>query len=109
MYIPSDVEGGRVPGYNLNQRAYLLRQRGYPAEEYERRLEVVETLYASDDESNVIMALHYLKELQRPVAIHFANQDTYSLQWLEMRALGRTLFMDGQNIIWLVDNPSLLP
>ena len=109
MYVPSDIKGGHVPGYNLNQRFYLLQQRGYPAELYERRLGVVETLYTSEDETEIMAALHDLKELQRPVAIYFPHQDTYSLRWLEARALGRAIVSDGQNTVWLVDNPSTLP
>lgn len=109
MYIPSDLEGGFVPGYNLDQRFYLLQQRGYSAEEYERRLGVVETLYTSEDEAKIIVALHDLKELRRPVAIHFSNRGTYSLRWLEARALGRSLVSDDQNIVWLIDDPSTLP
>jgi hypothetical protein len=109
MYVPSDIEGGYVPGYNLNQRFYLLQQRGYPAEVYKRRLEVVETLYTSEDEAAILEALHYLKELRRPVAIYFPNRDIYSRHWLETQALGRVLVSDGQNTVWLVDDPSTLP
>jgi hypothetical protein len=109
MYVPSDIDGGFVPGYNLNQRFYLLEQRGYPARVYDRRLGVVETLYTSQEDAKIIEALHYLKELRRPVAIHFPNRDIYSLHWLETQALGRVLFSDGQNTVWLVPDPSTLP
>ena len=109
MYVPSDIDGGHIPGYNLDQRFYLLEQRGYPSELYERRLGVVETLYASEDDAEIIEALHYLKELQRPLAIYFPSRDTYSLRWLETQAIGRNLVSDGQNTVWLVDDPSTLP
>jgi len=108
MYIPSDLEGGYVPGYNLNQRFYLLKQRGYPTAIYERRLGVVETLYTSENESAIIGALHELKELRRPVAIYFPRQDSYSLRWMQAQSVGRALFSDGQNIVWFIDDPGKL-
>jgi hypothetical protein len=106
MYIPSDLEGGYVPGYNLNQRFYLLKQRGYPTEIYERRLEVVETLYTSENEDAIIEALQDLKELRRPVAIYFPRRDSYSLRWMQAQSVGRALFSDGQNIVWFIDDLS---
>jgi hypothetical protein len=109
MYVPSDTDGGHVPGYNLNQRFYLLKQRGYPADLYERRMRVVETLYTSEDEAAIIRALHGLKELKRPVAIYFPSRHTYLLRWLQARVLGRDLVPKGQNTVWLVDDPSTLP
>jgi hypothetical protein len=108
MYIPSDLEGGHVPGYNLDQRFYLLKQRGYPKDLYERRLEVVETLYTSEDQDVIIEALHDLKELRRPLAIYFPRPDSYSLQWLQAHSVGSALFSDGQGIVWFVDDPSKL-
>jgi hypothetical protein len=109
MYVPSDIDGGYVPGYNLNQRSYLLEQRGYPAQVYEHRLEVVKALYSSRDEAAIIDALHDLKELRRPIAIYFSSQDTYSLHWLETQSVGHVLVSDGQNTAWYVDDPGTLP
>ena len=109
MYVPSDLAGGDLPGYNLNQRFYLIHQRGYPEELYNRRLEVVETLYTSADEAEIIKALQDLKELRRPVAIYFPGRNIYLLRWLEAQALGRALVSDGQNTVWLVDDPGTLP
>lgn len=109
MYIPSDTDGGHLPGYNLNQRFYLLEQRGYPVEEYDRRLEVEDILYASEDDAKIIEALHYLKELHRPMAIYYPSQNIYSLGWLESHAIGEVLFTDGRNTVWLVDDPNTLP
>jgi hypothetical protein len=108
MYIPSDLDGGYVPGYNLNQRFYLLKQRGYPTEIYERRLEVVETLYTVENEDALIGVLHALNELQRPVAIYFPRRDSYSLRWMQAQPVGRVLFSDGRNIVWFIDDPSQL-
>ena len=108
MYIPSDLEGGYIPGYNLNQRFYLLKQRGYPTDIYERRLAVVETLYTSENEDAIIKALHDLKQLRRPVAIYFPRQDSYSLRWMQAQSLGKALYSDGQNIVWFIDDPSKL-
>ena len=108
MYIPSDLDGGYVPGYNLNQRFYLLKQRGYPTEIYERRLEVVETLYTVENEDALIGVLHDLNELQRPVAIYFPRRDSYSLRWMQAQPVGRVLFSDGRNIVWFIDDPSQL-
>jgi len=108
MYIPSDLEGGYVPGYNLNQRFYLLKQRGYPTDIYERRLAVVETLYTSENEDAIIEALRDLKELHRPVAIYFPRQDSYSLRWMQAQAVGRALCSNGQNIVWFIDDPGKL-
>ena len=108
MYIPSDLEGGFVPGYNLNQRFYLLKQRGYPTDLYERRLELVETLYTSEDEDAIIGALQDLKELRRPVAIYFPGGNAYSLQWMRAQSVGRSLFSDGQNMVWFIDDLSKL-
>ena len=70
---------------------------------------LVETPYSSEDEAAVIQALHDLKELGRPVAIYFPNRDIYSLRWLETQALGRTLVSDGENTVWLVQDPGTLP
>ena len=109
MYIPSDLKGGSVPGYNLGQRFYLLKQRGYPEKLYDQRVEVVKTLYTSKDETKTIEALHYLKKLGRPVAIHFRDRNKYSLRWLETHRQGNALFSDGQNTVWLIDDPRLLP
>jgi hypothetical protein len=109
MYVPSDLAGGFVPGYNLDQRFYLLQQRGYSAEEYERRLGVVEALCTSDDEDSIVQALHNLKELRRPLAIYYPDRETYSLRWLETRASGRALDAGGQETVWFVDDPSTLP
>ena len=109
MYVPSDLEGGHVPGYNLDQQFYLLQQRGYPAEVYGRRLEVVETIYGSEDEDRLLEALHALKELRRPIAIHFADPGTFSLRWLKMHAAGRFLVADSQNTVWLIEDPNSLP
>lgn len=108
LYIPSDLEGGYVPGYNLDQRFYLLKQRGYPTNTYERRLAVVETLFTSEHEDAIIKALQDLKELGRPVAIHFPRPESYSLRWMQSQSVGRALFSDGQNIVWFIDDPSKL-
>jgi hypothetical protein len=108
MYIPSDLDGGYVPGYNLNQRFYLLKQRGYPTDIYERRLEVVETLYTAENEDVLIGVLHDLNELQRPVAIYFPRRDSYSLRWMQAQSVGRVLFSDGRNIVWFIDDLSKL-
>jgi hypothetical protein len=83
IYIPSDLEGGYALSYDLIQRFYLLKQRGYPIDIYERRLEVVETLYTSEIEDTLIEALHDLKELRRLVATYFSRQDSYSLRWMQ--------------------------
>jgi hypothetical protein len=109
MYVPSDTDGGHVPGYNLNQRFYLLEQRGYPADVYDHRLGLVEALYSSGDEPKIIGALHDLKALRRPLAIQFTDQDTFSLRWMETQAIGRPLFSENQNVVWLVEDPSTLP
>jgi hypothetical protein len=109
MYVPSDTDGGRVPGYNLDQRFYLLKQRGYPADLYERRLEVVAALYTSQEEADLIAALSDLKELRRPVAIDFASPNAFSLRWLEAQAIGRVLVANSQNTVWLVDDLGTLP
>ncbi len=109
MYVPSDTDGGFVPGYNLDQRFYLLRQRGYSADLYEKRLDVVETLYTSHDEAAISGALSTLKQLRRPVAIHFSSRDIYSRQWLETQAIGESLFSDGRNIVWFIADPGVLP
>jgi hypothetical protein len=109
MYVPSALDGGHIPGYNLNHVFHLVHQRGYPTELHQQRLEMVETLYVSRDEAQVKEALHQLKELQRPLAIHYASRDTYSLGWLETRGLGRVLVSEGTNTVWLVDDPSALP
>jgi hypothetical protein len=104
MYVPSDLEGGYVPGYNLNQRFYLLEQRGYPTAIWDRRLEVVETLYASENEEAIIDAFDDLRELQRPVAIYFPRQDSYSLRWMKVRSVGKALYFDGQKVVWFIDD-----
>jgi hypothetical protein len=104
MYIPSDLEGGYVPGYNLDQRFYLLKQRGYPRDIYEHRLEVVETLYTSENEEAIIKVLQELKELRRPVAIYFPRQDSYALRWMQTQSVGKALFSDGQNFVWFIDD-----
>lgn len=109
VYVPCDIDGGHVPGYNLNQRFYLVQQRGYPANVYEHRVAVVETLFTSKDEASLIGAFHDLKELQRPLAIQFDSPDIYSLHWLETHAVGRSLFSDDENIVWLIDDPGTLP
>jgi hypothetical protein len=108
MYVPSDLEGGYIPGYNLNQRFYLLEQRGYPTDIYDRRLEVVETLYTSENADAIIDALHDLKELGRPVAIYFPRQASYSLRWMRAQSVGIALFSDDQNIVWFIDDLSNL-
>jgi len=108
MYMPSDLEGGYVPGYNLNQRFYLLKQRGYSTDLYNRRLDVVETLYTSENEGAISDALHALKELRRPVAIHFPPQASYSLRWMNAQSIGRVLFSDGRNTVWFIADPSML-
>jgi hypothetical protein len=109
MYIPSDLDAGHLPGYNLGQRFYLLEQRGYPTELFDRRLEVVETLYSSKDETAIVQALHSLKELGRPLAIYFPSRDAYLLQWLEAKALGKDLVPGNPQAAWLIDDPGLLP
>jgi hypothetical protein len=109
MYVPSDTEGGLVPGYNLDQRFYLLQQRGYPAKVYDHRLGVVEILYTSENQSKIIEALHSLKELERPVAIYFSRRDTYLLRWLEAHAFGANLISESQNTVWLIQDLSTIP
>lgn len=109
MFIPSDIDSGHLPGYNLNQYKYLVGQRGYPAELYQRRLGVVKTLYKSENEVEIVGALHDLQELQRPVVIYFPSPDIYALRWLESHNIGSTLVADGQNIVWLVSEPGTLP
>jgi hypothetical protein len=109
MYIPSDTEGGFIPGYNLDQRFYLVEQRGYSADVYNRRLEVVEILYTSEDDDAIIQALHSLKELERPVAIYFPRRDLYLLRWLKVYGMGKDLVPDGQKTVWFVNDYSTLP
>jgi hypothetical protein len=109
MYIPSDLDAGHLPGYNLGQRFYLLEQRGYPAELFDRRLGVVETLYSSKDEAAIVEALRNLKALGRPLAIYFPSRDAYLLQWLEAKAIGKDLVPGDPQAAWFIEEPEALP
>lgn len=109
LYIPSDLEGGFVPGYNLDQRFYLLRQRGYSAAEYDRRLAVAATLYSSRDDAELAGALHALKALHRPIALCLRGPDAHLLHWLAARHLGRPLLTAGPVAVWYFAGPDQLP
>ncbi|MDQ3249907.1 MAG: hypothetical protein M3Q45_11960 [Chloroflexota bacterium] len=103
FYLPADSDGENTTGYSIDNELNLVELRGYSAAVFEQRQRVVETLYGAASPAQVAEAVQTLLQLQRPVAIRFGFEQQTALQWLQQQGIGKQLFADEQNVVWLID------
>jgi hypothetical protein len=102
LYLPSDADGVATAGYSVPNDYNMLEWRGYSAELYRQRLEVVDTIYRERDPTKLTHALTALRRLNRPVAIHFSDDRAPALAWLKQQAIGCALFADDRDTVWFI-------
>lgn len=103
LYLPSDSSGENTTGYSVDNQFNLLEWRGYPQALYAQRQQTEETLYTTSNKDQLATALYTLIALDRPVAIHFADPQAGALLWLKQIGVGKQLFADDKNAVWLID------
>jgi hypothetical protein len=97
-----------VVGYGLPIEENLLDIRGYSADIYERRLRLVERLYTERDPKGLSSSLMELKELQRPIALHFSDEDGSGLlKFMRQEKIGSELTSGGNHVVWYIEPESL--
>lgn len=103
LFAPGDREGESTAGYNLSIRDNLAEMRHYPEQILDGRQNASEEVFSGTVTSRMAEAITELQALHRPVAIHYSNNATASLVWLQRNGLGSQLFSDGRNTVWLMD------
>ncbi|MCX6043824.1 MAG: hypothetical protein NT075_01830 [Chloroflexi bacterium] len=103
LYLPSDRSGQDTTGYSVDNRFNLLEWRGYPQTLYAQRQQTTATLYDSSDKDQLATVLYTFIALDRPVAFHFADPKAGALLWLRQIGVGKQLFADNKNVVWLID------
>jgi hypothetical protein len=90
-------------GYAETGEYNLVTLRGYPQDEFKRRLELIDSLYTATDPGELRQLMQSLRAMNRPIVIHFARQGIPLLQWLKWEGLGRALFTDRGQEVWFID------
>ena len=103
LFFPGLGDGDAMAGYSVPKEYYLLGQRGYPKAKFDSRSSIVRTIYTESNLDKVADALRTLLELQRPIAVHFANPYTPSLLWLKKSNIGAELYSDSTNVVWFIN------
>ena len=71
-----------------------------------RRSKTVQALYAESDREKLAEVVNTLLTFHRPIAIHFAGNDTPSLMWLKKNNVGVELYSDSKNVVWFINRRS---
>jgi hypothetical protein len=106
LYAPSDVAGQNAVGYSMPNREHLVSQRRYSEEDYDSRAATVAEFYTADRDSSRQEALATMLAFGRPLAIHFVDSEAPALRWLRKQHIGRSVYTDGHNVVWLVEPPA---
>jgi hypothetical protein len=97
-----------VVGYGLPIEENLLDIRGYSADIYEKRLRLVERLYTECDPKVLSSSLVELKKLERPIALHFSDEDgSELLKFMRQERIGSELTSGGNHVVWYVEPEAL--
>jgi hypothetical protein len=104
LLVPVDRDNwqSRV-GYTETGEFNLVTLRGYPQDEFKRRLALIDSLYTETDPGTLRRLMQSLRAMNRPIVIHFARQGIPLLQWLKWAGLGRALFTDSGQEVWFID------
>jgi hypothetical protein len=90
-------------GYAETGEYNLVTLRGYPRDEFERRLRLIDSLYTEADPGALRRLLQSLRAMYRPLVLHFARPGIPLLQWLKREGPGRALFADSEQEVWFID------
>jgi hypothetical protein len=90
-------------GYAETGEYNLVVLRGYPENEFKRRLRLVDSLYTEANPRQLRALMLALGVMNRPIAIHFAHHDTPLLQWLKTGGAGFPLYTDARQEVWFID------
>jgi len=103
FYVAQDDEDlRRRIGYAETVLYNLITLRGYPAEEFNRRLQVIELLYGAVSHSDVEFAFNCIKRMGRPVVMHF-EKDCVAVQWLHQMHPESLVFDKNGHKVWLLN------
>jgi len=92
----------QTAGFNQDYRRHYIYL-GYPLEIIEERAALLESLYGRADPEAFALGLSELQRLERPLALHFPNQDSPFLAWLRRERIGKELARDGDEVVWFVE------
>ena len=75
LLVPVDRDNwqSRV-GYTETGKFNLVTLRGYPQDEFKRRLALIDSLYTETDPGTLRRLMQSLRAMNRPIVIHFARQ-----------------------------------
>jgi hypothetical protein len=90
-------------GYAETGKFNLVTLRGYPQDEFTRRLALIDSLYTETEPGALRRLIQSLRAMHRPIVIHFARQGIPLLQWLQWEGLGRALYTDSGQEVWFID------
>lgn len=97
-----------IVGYSLPIKENLVDIRGYSADTYDKRLNVVERLYTDCDPGKLSSSLSELKELRRPIALHFSDGDGSGLlKFMKQEKIGSELVSGGNHVVWYIEPEAL--
>jgi hypothetical protein len=97
-----------IVGYSLPIKENLVDIRGYSSDIYDKRMNVVERLYTDCDPEKLSWSLSELKELQRPIALHFGDGDGSGLlKFLKQERIGSELVSGGSHTVWYIEREAL--
>jgi hypothetical protein len=86
----------------LDNRAYLLSQRGYSESQYEDRRETLNALLTESDSGHLTACIESLLADHRPIAIQFHSTTVPALLWLRDSQIGYELYLEENHILWFV-------
>jgi hypothetical protein len=92
-----------VVGYGLPIEENLLDIRGYSADIYTRRLQLVEHLYTGCNPVELSLSLDELKKMRRPIALYFYKDQGSGLRaFLVENGIGSKLVANGVHVVWYI-------
>lgn len=104
LYVPS--QGAKFHfGYNMDSRFNMLVERGYSAELFRHRAELLKPIYANEIVGDPQGVLRSLMVLGRPLAIVYGPNDGRGfLEWLRASRMGADLLVDdnGGRAVYLI-------
>jgi hypothetical protein len=109
LYAPCAADGRDIAGYTLWVPANLWLFRGQPRAVLGERREALARLYRVIEAEEFWREIEQIRELGRPLAIHFKASDRLKPRWLEARGLGREIHRDDQHVVWWLPAPDSVP
>ena len=113
LYFPSDWAPTKSDytvspaGYSADKRIFLTRTRGYSKKIWDERFNVINSLYSETNPTKLASLLASLKQLNRPLVVHFSSETVPALIWLRREKIGAELFSDNTNIVWLIERQNV--